>query len=565
LHFGSLNNLQYIPIYFNNNNRAVVVAILSGEEHMKPRREKLPSPPVKPETLPVPPQVPDFAKVDNNLTSIGFFTASSKRSRQESEKVITITEKGVERRVTILAGGNLGLPITQDQDYWLALMKLVSEHVQRVGKLENPFQFTTAELIKVLGQVHGGKNYQAVLEWADVMTFTGIKGGVYDSANKQWIVDRTHALHRFVCAGKELPNGKIADKNYIWFSDWQLDNINSGKLIPIELTTYIQLKTNIARNLVPHLQEWLFASQRDGRFEKQYEDICRLLGLRIYRHLSEIERKLGPSLDELVAHGYLSQWAIEPMAKNQGYKLVMWHGAKYHTDRKSRQESKRLVDSESGESSGRRRPRQQRLQLDSPAAAPVSPAPSAAPEPPAAPPPPPPPQKAAVDEALLAELVNRGVGEGDARKVLAKVAPEQPVMDQLEYADAVIRQSRGKIQNPQGFYISRLQDNAPNPAWFETSAARKIREEAEAALALAFAEERLAQMQAEENERIRRDAQIDALPAATRLALFEKAKAQLLASYPGMALFFKAHPEDAINDGAVRGKMRQIFLGRTYR
>jgi hypothetical protein len=528
---------------------------------MKPPREKPPQSPASEPTLPVPvpPQTPSFANVDNNLTSIGFFTASSNRARYESEKTVTIIEQGVERRMMILASGTLGQPITQDQDYWLALMKLVSEHVQQVGKLENPFEFTTAELIKVLGQAHSGKNYKAVLEWADVMTFTGIKGGVYNAAEKQWLVDRTHALHRFVCAGKELPDGKIADKNFVWFSDWQLDNINSGKLIPVELTTYVQLKTNIARNLVPHLQEWLFASQRDGRFEKQYEDICRLLGIRIYRHLSEIERKLAPSLDELVAHGYLSQWAIEPMAKNRGYKLVFWHGAKYHADRKSRQESKRLVDSGSEASSGRQ-PRQRRLQLAPPAAVPAAPEP-----PPAAPPPPPPPQKASVDEALLAELVSRGVGEGDARKVLSKLAPEQPVMDQLEYADAVIHQSRGKIQNHQGFYISRLQDNAPNPAWFETSAARKIREEVEAAMALAFAEERLAQLQAEENERIRMDAQIDALPAATRLALFEKAKAQLLASYPGMALFFKAHPEDAINDGAVRGKMRQIFLGRLSR
>src|ERR1700722_8374556 len=391
---GAFNSFQYVPMGSNNNNRAVVVAILSGENHMKPRREKLPSPPVTDASLPVPapPEGRDFTRVDHTLTSMGFFTVSSKRSRQESEKVITITEKGVERRITILAGGNLGQPITQDQDYWLALMKLVSEHVKRAGKLQNPFRFTTADLIKILGQVRGGKNYQAVLEWADVMTFTGVKGGVYDSAKKVWLVERTHALDRFVSAGEELPNGRIADRNYVWFSDWQLDNINSGKLIPIELTTYIQLKTNIARNLVPHLQEWLFASQRDGRFEKQYEDLCRLLGIRVYRHLSEIERKLGPSLNELVTHGYLSRWAIEPMADDEGYKLVLCHGPKYHTDRKSRQTSKQLAEPGSGASPASRRPRQQRLQLAQPAAVP------AAPEPPAPPPPPPPPQKATIDE-----------------------------------------------------------------------------------------------------------------------------------------------------------------------
>jgi hypothetical protein len=41
--------------------------------------------------------------------------------------------------------------------------------------------------------------------------------------------------------------------------------------------------------------------------------------------------------------------------------------------------------------------------------------------------------------------------------------------------------------------------------------------------------------------------------------LFEQAKAELLASYPGMAVFFKANPDDAINDGAVRARMRQLM------
>lgn len=510
----------------------------------------------KEESLPIPtsPQIPTttFTKVDNNLTSVGFFTASSKRSRKESEKNITIIDHGVERRISILAGGKLGQPITQDQDYWLALMKLVSEHVQRVGKLQNPFQFTTAALIKILGQVHCGKNYKAVLEWADVMTFTGIKGGAYDAAKKRWLIDRTHALERFVSAGKELPDGTIATKNYVWFSEWQLDNINAGKLIPVELATYIQLKTNIARNLVPYLQEWLFASQHDGRFEKQYEDVCQLLGIRIYRHHSEIERKLGPSLNELVSHGYISRWAIEPMAHGKGYKLVLWHGAKYHTDRKSRLESKFLVDSPGGgEAQPARRPRQQRLQL----ASPEKPAPAA--EIPAAPKQPEKTAAAAVDETLVAELMKRGIGEGDARKLLVKLPQGQPVMDQLEYADVVIHQSRGKIQNPPGFYISRLQDNSPNPTWFETSAARNARQDVEAALAQAAAEQHLAQLQAEEDERVRANAQIDALPEERRQTLFNQAKAQLLVSYPGMAVFL-ATP-DAINDGAVRGKMRQLL------
>jgi len=167
---------------------------------------------------------------------------------------------------------------------------------------------------------------------------------------------------------------------------------------------------------------------------------------------------------------------------------------------------------------------------------------------------------AAVDETLLSELGKRGIGKGDARKLLARLAPGQPVIDQLEYADSVIYQSRGRIKNPPGFYISRLLDNSPNPEGFETSAARKIRQEAEAVRAEAIAEEHLARLMAAEEERNRLDAQLDALPEERRQALFKEAKAQLLDSFPSMARFFKAHPHDAINDDGVRSTMRQLMV-----
>ena len=56
---------------------------------------------------------------------------------------------------------------------------------------------------------------------------------------------------------------------------------------------------DIARVLVPLLQIWLYASQRSGLFEKRYDEVCQLLGLRQYDHLSKITEKLGPALDEL--------------------------------------------------------------------------------------------------------------------------------------------------------------------------------------------------------------------------------------------------------------------------
>jgi hypothetical protein len=169
-----------------------------------------------------------------------------------------------------------------------------------------------------------------------------------------------------------------------------------------------------------------------------------------------------------------------------------------------------------------------------------------------------------MDGRVIDELGKRGVGETDARLILAGLPPGQPVLDQLEYGDYLITRKRGKIANPTGFYISLLQRNVPVPSSFETSQARKARQEAESAKRQAIQEQQAADLAAEEAERQKLEDQIAALPEPSRQALFQQAKAQLLASHPGMALFFRANPDNAINDGAVRARMRQ-FLAQGWK
>jgi hypothetical protein len=511
-------------------------SITAVDTHPQPAPQNLPetTPPVAP--------VVTFTKVDNNLTGIGFFTASSKRSRKAIEKTTVVVDQGVEHRISILPSAKYGLPITQDQDFWLALMKLVSDHVQREGKLTNPFAFTTAELRHILGQVNSGQNYKAVNEWLSVMNSTAIEGGSYNVARKTWYTEKTHAVDRVITVGKQLPDGTIADKNHIWFSQWQLDNINSGNLIAVELTTYTQLENNISKNLVPHLQEWLYASQRDGRFEKQYDDVCQLLGIRAYKYRSDIERKFGASLEELTIHGYISKWAIEPMADRKHYKLVLWHGRKYHGDRQVRLSKKPKAEVlTAGEAAPAQRPRQRHLNLAS------------VPEPRPTPPP------VVIDYSVVAELEKRGVGNADARKLLATLKPGQPILDQLEYGDLQIEQSRGKITNPPGFYISLLQRDVPVPATFESSRARNARLAAENEQLQALADRQAANLAQEEAERQKLDSQIAALPEEARLALLAQAKAELLAQHPNMAMFFKTHQGSAVEDGSVKVRMRNLL------
>ena len=166
------------------------------------------------------------------------------------------------------------------------------------------------------------------------------------------------------------------------------------------------------------------------------------------------------------------------------------------------------------------------------------------------------------DERVIAELAKRGVGESDARQLLAGLPPGQAVFDQLEWGDFQVAQASGKITNPPGFYISLLQRNVPVPAGFETSQARKTRHEAESAQRQALRLEREAVAAAEEVETAEFDAKLQALSEASRLALLAQARAALLADHPRpefMRNYLKTHPDAEAKDGIVWARARRML------
>lgn len=98
------------------------------------------------------------------------------------------------------------------------------------------------------------------------------------------------------------------------------------------------------------------------------------------------------------------------------------------------------------------------------------------------PPPPALPSSSATRGEVLRALVERGVQEGRARKLLKDLPAEQPAMDQIEWGDMQVKlkeRTRDPIQNPPGFYVHLLTCNYPVPASFETSHKRALHEQAQ--------------------------------------------------------------------------------------
>jgi Replication initiator protein A len=371
---------------------------------------------------------PDFIEVEKNIIALGFFTPSSSRILTDKKKTISTTRnlngEKLKTVVGILPSAYYGLPVTADQDKYFALQKIIQNHRRQMGTVPDPVGFTSAELLRILGVKKNGKNYEDVAEWMKRMTATTISATVYLAGRRAWVEDTFHVFDRAVVKGMEVAEGKIADMNYVWLAPWQRENIAANYQLPIDFETYCQLRNHIAKALVPLLQIWLYTSIRAGHFEKSYTDLCQLLNIRRYEHLSKIKEVLAPSLDELVRAGYLAAWSIEPRTLGDDFKICVAHGAKFFRDRELRAVIER-PDATAG---------------------------------------------------LMAELGRRGVSEGIARQLLASIPDDQPVQDQIEWGDHLIQTSRaGKFRNPAGFYVYLLRNAVLPPREFETGRMRTAR------------------------------------------------------------------------------------------
>jgi len=218
----------------------------------------------------------------------------------------------------------------------------------------------------------------------------------------------------------------------VHLSQWQLTNLNQGYLLPLDFNAYLKLKRDIAKALFGHLSIWFYAS-RGQSIEKKYTDLCQLLHICAYPHLSKARSVLEPSLEELKGIGYLSSWELQRTSRGSDFKLVLAPG-------------KRLLSLPNFSS------------VVNPEA------------------------RAALEARLpswVGELVARGVVERKARQLALDVADDQQVFDQIEYADYLIQQdrrSRGKISNPAGFFVWAIENNLSVPVEFETSRKRQLRE-----------------------------------------------------------------------------------------
>jgi hypothetical protein len=423
---------------------------------MSPRR---PSPPeLPPAQLMQLPVAVDLIRFEKNLLQIGFFGAHDTRHNNQSTRRIEqwVNRSGQKIKVSaeFRGSGALGLPSTSDRDKYIAFMKIVMDQRAKQGRVENPIRFTGYQMLKELSLTYSGENYDDINRWGQRMADTTITSEqvIYLAARKKYANKTVHVFRSFLRSGKSSEDGSSRAEYYeVMLEDWLLENLNQSYVIPEDFNTYRQLKRPTAKGIFGYLHLWFHASQ--GRpVEKDYTELCMMLNIPTYRHLSKIRETMGRSLDELTAVGYLSAWDIRPMVTKEGFKLVLQPGnGLLHvlaiSQRKHIEES-----------------RQPETAMDD------------------APPETPPGEQQKVIQALM----QRGISETKAQ-AMARKQDAAVILDQIEYAEYLLgRDRRGKIENPAGFLIYTIENKTPVPESFVTS---RRREQHQAATAIQAAEQ----------------------------------------------------------------------------
>ncbi len=386
----------------------------------------------KPEsTLITLPDAVDLIRFEKNLLQIGFFGAHERRgnklmSSRRIEQWVNREGKKIKVSAEFRSSDALGLPSTSDRDKYMGFMKLAMETKQRTGAISNPIRFSGYSLLNILGQCDSGENYEALNSWGMRMADTTITSEqiIYSSSRKRYMNKTVHVFRSFTRLGASNLDGTgKTDMFEVELEDWLLENLNESFVVPEDFNMYRKLVRPTAKGIFVYLYLWFFASQ-GKEVEKDYAELCALLNVRCYEHVSKIRETMGLSLTDLVNIGYLKSWDIKTMSSKAGYKLVLTPG-RAMKDVLTMTQRKQLAAA---------------AQVEAPLSEPR--------------------------ERARAALIEQGVSQAKATELAKRLDPAG-ILARVEYVAAQVQADRkGSIKNPAGYLITFVEGEQPVPAGF---------------------------------------------------------------------------------------------------
>jgi hypothetical protein len=396
--------------------------------------------------------------------------------------------------------------------------------VIRVGSLK--------AICKQLGLQESGKNTKdlrtAFLQNASAFINAHLTYRATDGVERR--LEAGFTRYGVVFTGEKLPDGRQADAVYITLNQPYWEVVNSAPLRPLNYD-YLKELTPAAQRFYEVVSFRIFAALKNSRPQARllYSDYCAFSAQKRHSDHEHFRVQMykihKPHLDS----GYLKSVSIDPARDAEGqpdWMMVYSPGPKARAEFLSftpKQKSPEGIEPTPLGVEEKARGLEEKEG-----------------------------QGSDVDEILLLALIDRGIAEGRARKLLDHIAKEQPVADQLEWADHVIQTSKpGTFRNPPGFYFSLIRDNLRPPDTFESSRMRTLNQETARAH-----HEKLAQQQEIEQryEAYRREdvaRQVSAMPAEEFQALAAAKRKEYTRQYRNL-------PSETLDELGVSGARADI-------
>jgi hypothetical protein len=163
-----------------------------------------------------------------------------------------------------------------------------------------------------------------------------------------------------------------------------------------------------------------------------------------------------------------------------------------------------------------------------------------------------------VDGDVLRELMQRGITEAKARRLLGALPTDHLVLDQLDWGDDLIKKaSPGTYRNPPGFYIYLIENNVLVPENFDTRRRKQLRHAAEEEQSRASAQLVERDLAYAEYMRETVDRYInESLSEAERQQLYDSKKRELVKQHSYIASW----PEEQVHDVIHSAMQSEIML-----
>lgn len=244
---------------------------------------------------------PRFIKAEANLLRLPLFALQTKGLRTldgiECRGTITRNEEThnfvfrASRSTATLYPGPLSRAVH------LAFLSLATD---RGFPLSNPISWGWRDLCRRMGISYSGREVLQLKAAIKATSFLSIEShyAVFSKPDGRMIRTQDEGLRlyeRYSFIGSALPDGSLAEANYLWLSPWYLDNLNAMFTAPLdyELWRWLDHQSAIASRLYEFLLVNFYCGTPLLRIN--YEKLAQFLPVKLERYRSSARRQLDPA------------------------------------------------------------------------------------------------------------------------------------------------------------------------------------------------------------------------------------------------------------------------------